>query len=133
MAMAKSADCWLALDEISKLVGHLKGTAYNCDRWDVPNFNLLLDKLNAFFDEHPCPRAMIDATWKEKGASPGPIYDMSEVIATMLVSKGEVAMGLEVVNKIEADAVIGELEGYWNQALVEFADAIEKGVSNARK
>ena len=118
MPLPIERSCWGKLEQISQLVGQINGTAYGCQRWNVPAMQGLDIELDSLMKSTFCRPAAVNFN--------SPAYDaLIEMQVTNQLTleafgmnpEGFAELAKEEVGRVAANAVVGELQSNWLTAL----------------
>ena len=118
MPLPIERNCWGKLEQISQLVGQINGTAYGCQRWNVPAMQGLDIELDSLMKSTFCRPSSVGLD--------SPAYDaLLEMQLTNQLTleafgmnpEGFAELAKEEVGRVAANAVVGELQSYWLTAL----------------
>ena len=103
---------------LSERIGQINGTAFGCERWNVPSLKNLYDQLQALRRGSGCHKAFIDQI--ENGDNgPGPLDLMLRTVQGVLEEYGPTNEGLDQLTKATVtreeagDIVVIQLQTDW--------------------
>lgn len=123
MPLPIELNCQIVLTAISQSIGQINGTAFGCQRWNVPSLKNLQDQLQALTRGSGCQKALIDQIEKGDEDGYGPLASMLETVQGVLEEYGTTPGGFEelakaTVNREEAnDIVVKLLQTEWLDAV----------------
>ena len=118
MPLPIERSCWGKLEQISQLVGQVNGMAYGCKRWNVPAMQMLENELDSLMKGTYCRPAAVGLD----SEAYDPLINIQVNTPWALEAFGPNIEGLEElakeeVGRVVANAVVGELQSYWLDAL----------------
>ena len=115
MPLPLEKNCQVLLTAISQSVGQINGTAFGCERWNVPSLKNLQDQLQALTRGSGCQKAFTD----QFSSIGGPLEGMLQTVQGVLEEYGLTDAGFDelakaTVTREEArDIVVLQLQTDW--------------------
>ena len=134
MPVTPNRNCWMHLTQISQTIGQINGTAYQCEKWNMPAIKNLWSQVNNLRNKDlqrqidGCP---VEALDMQIGADEGPLAAIENILANMMnfdepnsLERERLMENLaaEEVNRRYANEVVGEIQTYWMQVTDRLAD-----------
>jgi len=118
MPLPVERSCWGKLEQISQLVGQINGTAYGCQRWNVPAMQGLDIELDSLMKSTFCRPAAVNFNSPAYNALiEMQVTNQLTLEAFGMNPEGFAELAKEEVGRVAANAVVGELQSYWLTAL----------------
>ena len=126
MPLPFERNCQVLLTAISQSVGQINGTAFGCERWNVPSLKNLQDQLVALTRGSACRKAFTDQLLDEESAyvggalmSVGPLDSMLKTVQGVLEEYGLTDAGFDELAKARVtreearDIIVLQLQTDW--------------------
>ena len=123
MPLPIELNCQVLLTAISQSIGQINGTAFGCQRWNVPSLKTLEAQLQALSIGSGCQKSFIDQIEKGDEDGYGPLVSMLETVQGVLEEYGTTPGGFEELEKATVspkeanDIVVKLLQTEWLDAL----------------